>query len=225
MNVLIQILQFYQSYLMALSSRTTDNIPGITALVSVLLGIIPILGYLVYTKHASREVKIGCSCARCWDRRWTVKTIALLGGASSFDFGTGYFFLSLFVQEPIKSVFLGLAVLNLFWTIISTALLVYYMVKDRKAIRAEKGSVFWILAHMLGCGWITASGILFPLFWLQEWAKRKNHATTETFLMRIRDFETLVRWGFSLPFVLILNVVTLPVLRKLTLPGIDWAKE
>lgn len=230
MNVVLEIIQAYTNFLEAyvrvlFSPAENLTIVGLTIVISVGAGIVPIVKYLLDTKHASPETQEGKAAVRCWDLRWLLKAVAILGGGATFDFGTAYFFVSTLVPDPVKQVFVGLAISNFFWSSLFTVQMVFVVVKNRKQIRNEKGFVFWILAHLLGCGWVTASGIVFPLFWLQEWAKRSNHATTEMVIMRVRDLETFVRLAFSTPFILVMNIVVIPAVRKFALPGIDLKKE
>lgn len=185
--------------------------PELTVLLAV-IGFVPIILWLFRTRHVSFEASasdhvIGCGDGRVW------KKLVIFGGSASFSFGFEYFVLGLLFETlglPILATLaFAAATLRFLLSMLNTLLFFVYLLIYRETFRHNIS----VRSHLQGCGWITASGLLFWTYWLQK-------ITFFSWLVKIRDVETVVCFACSLPWFVVLNTMSLFIVRRFTIPSI-----
>lgn len=176
------ILAFLGRYGTYLQGSFGDRLPflGFSALVFVLVVI-----HLVVTHHAEftgnmDAEEIGCGDVRVW------KALVIFGGPAAFTFGLPYYWMVEQLASRGQTFWAdyvgGFAVLQFALGVVQLVILFAYAVFMLS--KWQVSTVKW-KSHLDGCAWITGTGILWPVYVIQQ-------ITHWQWLARIRDVETIV---------------------------------
>ncbi len=186
------------------------------AILQVCIGWLPIIAYLIVTKHASfADDQLGYDkpfCIRCADTRWK-KDLSILGGPAAMSFGMSSYLLALWCQGNGWSIaadwFGANAKMRFFICILNLTILTVRLYRHRKEVQRHPGMFIMFDAHLNGCGHVTSRGPFFLLYWFQIICQALHWNTATVFIVHIRDFETLVSVVFSLPTLPLINLISL----------------
>jgi hypothetical protein len=168
------------------------------------------LSYLLITNHASLSPMGTSPTTKCGDKRETTRGSTIFGGASAFDFGLAYGLAGIFLPLPYWLAVLLIGYANMrFWASIIQTL--NFAIQSAKAELGQYDKEFYIKAHLDGCGYTTAASPLWILFWIQK-------IPGFGWVVAIRDVITAIDFVFSLPGIGLLNVWTLLIRRRRTIP-------
>lgn len=189
-----------------------------------LIPLVPIILDL-WINHKAGIRKNGDIVAICCGDMRVYRVFAIFGGSSSFTFGLHWAVLSyLFgilhweispifghsinVTAILAQIFAAYAALQFFVTIVQIFVFAggLYFYKD------EFANVRWIIlkAHLDACGWTTGWSPFFIAYYLPK---------TEP-VVAFRDALTRIDWVVSLPAMIFLNIISLIMLHKFTVPRI-----
>lgn len=197
------------------------------AVIAFVIGPLPILIHLLATHNATFESFFVGKCG-CNDDRF-VNVVEILGGAAGFSFGIIEYWLAtnwLSNMGWFTDYTLGVAKMAFWLSAIQIAYFLLQLIFKRgkilKALADKNQSILVTLAHFLGCGWVTATGLFWWLYWLQWIAKKIDSRSSELFIRLIRDLEVPFKWIASLPANIALNLPTLIILQRFMAPGFEW---
>ena len=178
-----------------------------TWVVYSLIGLVPILMWLLITGHANGLRSGEAGCTGCPDRR--VKKAALsFGGSAGLTFGWHYLIVAyMLLPGHLRNFFLAYGYLQ-FWLSTFNALSLLAQ------IRFVPVGVVHVKAHLQGCGFTTAWSPFWPLFWLGKVFPNKT-------ILWLRDIITKVDWLVSLPAIGVLSILTYLLASRLLKPVVS----
>ncbi len=189
-----------------------------TTAVSLIAGGIVIfhLAYLLITKHAHLIPMGSFEWIECGDVRESLRGGTIFGGASAFDFGLPEGLVGMFIPMPywLAILFIGYANMKFWASVIQT---VNFIAQSAKA-SVGKSENFHLKSHLDGCTYTTVLSPLWILFWIQKIPKMG-------WVVVIRDVITAIDFVFSIPGIALLNVWTLVVRHKFTVPTIGHVDD
>lgn len=175
----------------------------------VLIGIVPIVLILMITGHAKLQARDpGSGHAGCPDWRVT-KDVLVFGGASAYTFGWYWFLASWWLGEtnPLSKYVFVYGILQLVLSAVQTLTLFVQilLIKDK---------VIPLKSHLEGCGYTTAWGPFWALYWLGKFSWFKG------ITVFLRDLITRVDYVASLPMTLLFSGLAKVLLGKSLIPVI-----
>jgi len=180
-----------------------------TALWAAIAGLILVLHLflLLGTRSAFAVPWAQGPSACCGDAREnSVRQFTVFGGSAAFDWGLLYWLIAALSSGWLHQLALAYAWMRLWASLIQTLLFLI------QAQHVKEPSPVTLKAHLNGCGYTTAASPLWPLYWLSLVSFLRPPINA------FRDLLTRIDLVFSLPGILLLNIFTLPLMRKAVRP-------
>lgn len=194
-----------------------EQIPTIVALAlfTMMLGILNFRGvvrHLLATGHAyagkiQTQIRKLIFWIKCADSRENERDEVQLGGSAAYTLGLQWFLVAigaLFLPFPINilvsSYFAGFGLLQLAFTWKNAARLTYVVLRE---VPSNQHLVA-IKAHLGACGASTSWGPCWFLYWISS---KLQKGLVKSCIGRFRDCLTIVDFAFSLPMLLIVQII------------------